>query len=154
VLPHLTTEDTVYDGYLIPKGSMLFASIKYEELFTSRLTFSYPFSSPRFMLRDERFWDNPTEFRPERFLQELKEGQVDPRSLIFGFGRRFATNTRRGYVLIQRARICPGRDLASHLASTVIMILLWAFEIVPVEGEARPDPNNPQFTEGMIAYVH
>ena len=43
------------------------------------------------MLQDERFWDNPTEFKPERFLQELTEGQVDPKSLIFGFGRRFAT---------------------------------------------------------------
>ena len=42
------------------------------------------------MLHDERVWDNPTEFRPERFLQELKKGQVDPKSLIFGFGRRFA----------------------------------------------------------------
>ena len=42
----------------------------------------------RYMLRDDRFWDDPTEFRPERFLQELKEGQVDPKSLIFGFGRR------------------------------------------------------------------
>jgi len=40
------------------------------------------------MLRDERFWDDPAEFRPERFLQELKEGQVDPKSLIYGFGRR------------------------------------------------------------------
>ena len=43
---------------------------------------------PRSMLRDERAWDNPAEFQPERFLQGLKDGQVDPKSLIFGFGRR------------------------------------------------------------------
>jgi cytochrome P450 len=42
------------------------------------------------MLRDKRFWDDPEVFKPERFLQELKEGQVDPTSLIFGFGRRLA----------------------------------------------------------------
>jgi len=42
------------------------------------------------MLRDERFWNDPAEFKPERFLQELKEGQVDPKSLLFGFGRRLA----------------------------------------------------------------
>ena len=42
VLPHLTTEDTVYDGYLIPKGSMLMASIKYGSLFTSTPTFPHP----------------------------------------------------------------------------------------------------------------
>lgn len=42
------------------------------------------------MLRDERFWEDPSEFKPERFLGELKEGQVDPLSLIFGYGRRLA----------------------------------------------------------------
>jgi cytochrome P450 len=47
------------------------------------------------MLRDERFWDDPEEFKPERFLQGLKEGQVDPKSLIFGFGRRLATQLHR-----------------------------------------------------------
>ena len=49
----------------------------------------------RYMFRDERFWDDPAEFRPERFLQEPKEGQVDPKSLIFGFGRRLATQPPR-----------------------------------------------------------
>ena len=33
------------------------------------------------------------------------------------------------------------------------MVLLWAFEIVPVEGEARPDPKNPHFVDSLIAYV-
>jgi hypothetical protein len=32
VTPHLTTEDTVYDDYFIPKGSMLLTNIKYEKL--------------------------------------------------------------------------------------------------------------------------
>jgi hypothetical protein len=32
VMQHLTTEDTVYDGYFIPKGSILLANIKYEKL--------------------------------------------------------------------------------------------------------------------------
>jgi cytochrome P450 len=47
------------------------------------------------MFRDERFWDNPTVFKPERFLQGLKDGQVDPKFLIFGFGRRLATQPLR-----------------------------------------------------------
>jgi cytochrome P450 len=47
------------------------------------------------MLRDERFWDDPDVFRPERFLEGLKEGQVDPRSLVFGFGRRLAIQPRQ-----------------------------------------------------------
>jgi len=108
------------------------------------------------MLRDERFWDNPGDFRPERFLQVLKEGQVDPRSLAFGFGRRFGIQLLQslGLVLNQRNRVCPGREMANQLAPAIIMILLWAFEILPVEGEARPDPKNPQFVDAVIAYVH
>jgi cytochrome P450 len=90
VVPHLTTEDTVYDGYVIPRGSMLLANTKYEELFLLRRSHLTPLP-PRSMLRDKRFWDEPEEFKPKRFLQELKEGQVDPKSLIFGFGRRLAT---------------------------------------------------------------
>ena len=33
------------------------------------------------------------------------------------------------------------------------MILIWAFEIIPVEGESRPDLKNPQFIDSAIAYV-
>jgi hypothetical protein len=32
VFPHVTAEDTAYDGYVIPKGSMLLANVKYEKL--------------------------------------------------------------------------------------------------------------------------
>jgi hypothetical protein len=142
-------------GTFIPKGSMLLANIKYES--SSRLGRRHLTLFPlRFMLRDERFWDDPAEFKPERFLQELKEGQVDPKSLIFGFGRRLATGLlrSRGLVLIQGTRICPGRDMANQIAPAFIMTLLWAFEIIPIEGEARPDPRNPQFVDSVIAYVH
>jgi cytochrome P450 len=87
VFPHFTTEDTVYGGYFIPKGSMLLANIKYEKLSPWGQFLSHPFS-PRSMLRNEHFWEDPAEFKPERFLQALKDGQIDPKSLIFGFGRR------------------------------------------------------------------
>jgi hypothetical protein len=87
VIQHLTIEDTVYDGYFIPKGSVLLANIKYEKLSSSGRFLSHPFS-PRSMLRDESVWENPAEFKPERFLQGLKDGQIDPNKLVFGFGRR------------------------------------------------------------------
>ena len=44
--------------------------------------------------------------------------------------------------------------MANHIAPATVMILLWAFEIVPIEGETRPDPKNAQFVDSMIAYVH
>ena len=44
--------------------------------------------------------------------------------------------------------------MANQIARAIVMILLWAFEIIPIEGEARPDPRNPQFVDSVIAYVH
>lgn len=44
--------------------------------------------------------------------------------------------------------------MANEVAPTTIMLLLWAFEIVPLEGEARPDPTNAEFVDAVIAYVH
>lgn len=107
------------------------------------------------MLQDERFWDDPGAFKPERFLGELKEGQVDPKSLIFGFGRRSATPLPAlWFSADSQYSICPGRDMANHLSPAFVMTLLWAFEIAPVEGEARPDPKNPRFVDSAVVYVH
>ena len=44
--------------------------------------------------------------------------------------------------------------MANQIAPATIMSLLWAFEIIPVEGEARPDPKNAEFVDGVIAYVY
>ena len=57
-------------------------------------------------------------------------------------------------VLIHKNRICAGQDLANHLVPAFVMALLWAFEIAPVEGEARPDPRNPQFVDSAVVYVY
>ena len=43
--------------------------------------------------------------------------------------------------------------MANQIAPTTVMTLLWAFEIVPIEGETRPDPKNAQFVDSMIACV-
>ena len=44
--------------------------------------------------------------------------------------------------------------MANLIAPATVMILLWAFEIVPIEGETRPDPKNAQFVDAIITYVH
>jgi len=42
------------------------------------------------MLRDERDYPEPHEFRPERFLRngKLDDSVRDPMDIAFGFGRR------------------------------------------------------------------
>lgn len=44
--------------------------------------------------------------------------------------------------------------MANEVAPATLMNLLWAFEIVPVEGDVRPDPKNAEFVDTVVAYVH
>ncbi|TDL20089.1 cytochrome P450 [Rickenella mellea] len=66
-LPHVSTDDDVYKGYEIPKGSILMANI-------------WQFT------HDPVTYHQPFEFKPERFLSAQPER--DPHTLSFGFGRR------------------------------------------------------------------
>jgi len=66
-LPHISSEDDVYEGYFIPKGSTVFANIWQ-------------------ILHDPATYADPIEFKPERFLGDHPE--EDPRVTTFGYGRR------------------------------------------------------------------
>ncbi|XP_006457263.1 hypothetical protein AGABI2DRAFT_123130 [Agaricus bisporus var. bisporus H97] len=69
VIPHCTTADDVYEGYYIPKGSIVLANA-------------------HAMLHNPDNYPNPVEFRPERFMKEGVE-ILDPFTAgVFGFGRR------------------------------------------------------------------
>ncbi|KAJ6529208.1 cytochrome P450 [Mycena capillaripes] len=71
-LPHRSTEDDVYRGMYIPKGSLVFANI-------------------RGMSLDESVYKDAQYFRPERFLP-LPRGNGEPHfASVFGFGRRICT---------------------------------------------------------------
>nr|VWO99573.1 Ketoreductase CTB6 (EC (Cercosporin toxin biosynthesis cluster protein 6) [Ganoderma boninense] len=70
-VPHATTEDDMYLGMFIPKGTTVIANI---------------FA----MLHDENVYNNPTEFIPERYESspDGSTGDPDPARVAFGFGRR------------------------------------------------------------------
>ncbi|EMD32705.1 hypothetical protein CERSUDRAFT_161182 [Gelatoporia subvermispora B] len=72
-LPHRLRQDDFYDGYLIPKDSVVIANIVG-------------------MLRDEKLYSDPEAFIPERFestiVDEATRKARDPRQWAFGFGRR------------------------------------------------------------------
>ncbi|EDR10167.1 uncharacterized protein LACBIDRAFT_248655 [Laccaria bicolor S238N-H82] len=70
-VPHMATEDDEYDGYFIPKGTIVIGA-----------AWS--------ILHDPEVFEAPEEFKPERYL---KDGQIDPSVrdpvvAAFGFGRR------------------------------------------------------------------
>ncbi|KAG2363068.1 cytochrome P450 [Suillus spraguei] len=66
-IPHHAMKEGVYEGYRIPKGSVVIANL---------------FS----ISRDKETYPEPLEFRPERFLGSSP--QLDPRKFVFGFGHR------------------------------------------------------------------
>ncbi|KAK0222309.1 cytochrome P450 [Armillaria fumosa] len=69
-VPHRTAQDDVYNDYLVPKDSIILPNI-------------------RKMTRDPAVYEDPEAFNPSRSLPGLGRGpERDPRSIIFGFGRR------------------------------------------------------------------
>ena len=65
-------QDDIYEGRLIPGGSLIFANVWA-------------------MSRDPEVFPDPERFNPERYLEKVDEEtarQRDPRVFVFGFGRR------------------------------------------------------------------
>ncbi|PFH48833.1 hypothetical protein AMATHDRAFT_5417 [Amanita thiersii Skay4041] len=125
-LPHEMVHDEVISGMLFPKDTAVFMNLY-------------------FMYRDERYFDCPDEFIPERFLKNplgVKEGvEDDPArrsNLQFGGGRR----------------ICPGMAVARTNIELITAKLIWGFNFLPaidpITGkEIYPDFSD--FTEGILA---
>jgi hypothetical protein len=65
--PHKVTEDDWYNGYYIPEGSILMASLA-------------------FLAKDPTVYHDPEAYKPERFVEPFNEPLAS--STAFGFGRR------------------------------------------------------------------
>ncbi|CAA7262436.1 unnamed protein product [Cyclocybe aegerita] len=97
-LPHCASQDDIYNGLLIPKGSMIMPNIWH-------------------MLHDPEAYPNPMEFYPERF-NNLDSEMDKVKDLVFGFGRRvcpgmhFAEGTLFAIVstTLATCKILPGLD--------------------------------------------
>ena len=71
----------------------------------------------RQICRDERTWNDPGQFLPERFLAKggANTEVLDPRDIIFGHGRRWVVVIWSHRMLVKPPasfRICPGRQFA------------------------------------------
>lgn len=84
---HMATEDDIYGGYFIPKGSIILGNAWYAP---NRLPMLHYSIISRAILHSKKVFEDPEEFRPERYL---KNGQLNldvrqPEVSAFGFGRR------------------------------------------------------------------
>ncbi|XP_078001455.1 cytochrome P450 2D6-like [Glandiceps talaboti] len=104
-IPHSTTCDTSVGGYNIPKDSWVWINVL--ALHT-----------------DERQWENPQEFHPERFLDEDGKLKSKPDSYLpFSAGRR----------------VCVGEMLAKNELFLVFTSLFQQFILSSPVGEEPPD---------------
>ncbi|XP_072996084.1 cytochrome P450 89A2-like [Typha latifolia] len=106
VLPHAVTEEAEIGGYRVPKEAVVNFMVAEIAL-------------------DEEVWKEPTEFKPERFLEGGEGEGVDVtgsreiKMMPFGAGRR----------------ICPGLGLAMLHLQFFVANLVREFEWLPVEGK-------------------
>ncbi|KAG1359277.1 cytochrome P450 89A2-like [Cocos nucifera] len=120
VLPHRVTEDVILDGYLIPQN----ASVNF---MVAEMSW------------DGKVWEEPMEFKPERFLAGGSGEGVDItgsreiKMMPFGVGRR----------------MCPGLRLAMLHLEYFVANLVREFEWKAVDGEEVDLSEKLEFTMVM-----
>lgn len=132
-IPHMSTDDDIWDGYWIPKGTLVMANIwfVYQTWTFASLTNSRAFT------HDPANYHDPMAFKPERFLGvDGREPEMDPSGIVFGFGRR----------------ICPGRFLAENTVYLSVAMSLAVFRVSKaVENGVEVDVK-PEFQAGVISH--
>lgn len=91
----------------------------------------------RAILHDERIYENPLTFNPERFLKggKINPDVQDPSVACFGFGRR----------------ICPGRFLAYESMWITIASTLATLNILKAKGpDGEPITPDEDYLEGFL----
>ena len=91
-VPHRVMEDDIHDGYLIPEGATIITNIWHVpySLLIQKSDLNRDDALTRNMANDSSVYQDPTEFKPARFIKtENNEPEPDPRELCFGFGRRY-----------------------------------------------------------------
>ncbi|EIM88908.1 cytochrome P450 [Stereum hirsutum FP-91666 SS1] len=123
-LPRRAMQDDVYEGYFIPKGTLVIANVWA-------------------MNRDPTLFPDFDEFRPERFLDETGTVDVVPADthnqghVTFGFGRR----------------ICIGLNIANQALFIDVASTLWAASIEPALddfGNEIVPSRNESVDEGLV----
>ena len=111
----------------------------------------------RSILHDPEFFNEPEEFKPERYL---KDGKInpnldrDPDNMIFGFGRRSVNTLRPTHtrsLLIIIPSICPGRHISSDSLYLIASCLLAVYDVKPpVDDQGKALKFKPEFTSGLL----
>ena len=139
-IPHMLTQDDTYEGYFLPKGTLLFANAWA-------------------IHRDNAEYADPEEFIPERFLnnkfgtKNAVDEMEDHRRVTYGFGAG--------------RRVCPGQRLAENslvieerlksVKTKLIKVqmvnmakLVWAFDMIPGSDDPVNVDIKDAYTDGFL----
>ncbi len=118
-IPHVASCDSELQGFFIPAGTIIFPNVWS-------------------LHHDERYWKNPWEFSPKRWIEDgkivLPDHPKKQRLLPFGAGRRQ----------------CAGEVFAKNRLFLLTTMMLQKFRFVPAEGHPRPN-HDPLLCTSHIA---
>lgn len=112
--PHASTETDRYEGWTIPAGSTILGNNWAINL-------------------NEEYYPNPHHYDPIRFLSDAERQQLGIEKQPHAGQKLHPAKTGHSSFGWGR-RICPGADLAANSLFIALGKLLWAFDILPIEG--------------------
>jgi len=132
----MATEADEYNGYYIPKGTIVIGNSWLVHSFLSVKSSAQ--ASCRSITHDPNAYKEPFLYNPDRFL---KNGKIDPTVrdptvVAFGYGRR----------------ICPGRFFAQNSLFTFISHILAVYDIRPgFSNDGKELEIKPRMTNGLLS---
>ncbi|KAF7324281.1 O-methylsterigmatocystin oxidoreductase [Mycena sanguinolenta] len=130
---YASTEDDIYNGYFIPKGTTVISNIWA-------------------MTRDKSIYHEPDRFNPDRFFTEDGKLNDDDTILAFGCGLIPHTFIITFYFSFGR-RICPGRHNADATVWATIVSVLSTFNIAKAKDVTGKEIDiDPKYSDGMISH--
>ncbi|KAK7046325.1 O-methylsterigmatocystin oxidoreductase [Favolaschia claudopus] len=122
-VPHAATEDDIFNGFYIRKGTIIINNLW--AIAHDPTHYHDPLSRQH----------DPMSFDPERFLGATPE--LDPTTFTFGFGRRR----------------CPGIEVAESTLFIVMATLLAVFRFSPLKGDVgKADEARDEFISGAVCH--
>ncbi|KAH8093136.1 cytochrome P450 [Cristinia sonorae] len=116
-LPHFSMKDDEFRGYRIPECSMIIGNIWG-------------------MSQNADLYPEPEAFRPERFIGNPNDEIMDPKNIIFGFGRR----------------LCPGKDFADSNVFLLAANIVATMDITRAKDAQGQEIVPPlEFTSGFVS---
>ncbi|KAH6648012.1 cytochrome P450 [Truncatella angustata] len=112
-VPHALTRDDTYDGYVLPKGTVVVAN-----------TWA--------IHNDETQYERPGDFMPDRFL----ENEYGTRVAV---DTTMDDHRRTSYAFGAGRRACPGHRLAKNSLMLNMAKIAWAFDLSPGPGPVDDD---------------